>query len=436
MPVAVTPRPNLSDSGLVGIAPSVGQPMSAPAQAAQSSLPTRDVHALGQVFTPAAVVERMLALRRNRGRVLEPSCGDGAFSSRLDDCVALELDATHCPPGALNLDFFAYPAHEQFATVIGNPPYVAARHILPATRLLLHSRLLDGHANLYLHFIEKSVRHLTPGGELIFITPRDFLKATGAARLNAWLFEQGTITDFEELGDARIFSGALPNCAIWRFEKGDMTHRLRDGRRMLLANGQLIFARGDCTVPLNRVFSVKVGAVSGADEIFTHATLGNREFVCSQTERTGKTRRMIYLDRRPANEGERTLLAYLEPFKSRLLARRVTAFDESNWWQWGRRHYLSTAPRIYVNGRTRQRRPFYLHPCNDYDGAVLALFPHRADLSPARLSRLVDLLNDVDWHELGFVCDGRFIFSQRSLAHALLPETFAEFGEFAVGGLV
>jgi adenine-specific DNA-methyltransferase len=38
------------------------------------------------------------------------------------------------------------------------------------------------------------------------------------------------------------------------------------------------------------------------------------------------------------------------------------------------------------------------------------------------------LLNDVDWHELGFVCDGRFIFSQRSLAHALLPETFAEFG--------
>ena len=134
-------------------------------QAAQAGLPMRDVNALGQVFTPASVVERMLTLRRNHGRALEPSCGDGAFFSRIADCVALELDATHCPPGALNLDFFTYPAHEQFATVIGNPPYVAARHILPATRQLLKSRLLDGHANLYLHFIEKSVRHLAPGGE-------------------------------------------------------------------------------------------------------------------------------------------------------------------------------------------------------------------------------------------------------------------------------
>ncbi len=43
------------------------------------------------------------------------------------------------------------------------------------------------------------------------------------------------------------------------------------------------------------------------------------------------------------------------------------------------------------------------------------------------------MLNDVDWSELGFVCDGRFLFSQRSLEQALLPEAFAE---FAVLGLV
>jgi adenine-specific DNA-methyltransferase len=65
-----------------------------------------------------------------------------------------------------------------------------------------------------------------PLGELIFITPRDFLKATGAARLNTWLYDQGTITDFEDLGDAKVFAGATPNCAIWRFVRGDMSHRL------------------------------------------------------------------------------------------------------------------------------------------------------------------------------------------------------------------
>ncbi|MBL8491322.1 MAG: class I SAM-dependent methyltransferase [Rhodocyclaceae bacterium] len=384
----------------------------------------RDIEGLGQVFTPAPVVERLLALVRGRGRVLEPACGDGAFLSRLRerfrDVVAVELDATHCPPGALNEDFFAYPAAERFDTVIGNPPYVKARDIPPQTRLRLSSQLLDGHANLYLHFIEKSVRHLKAGGELVFITPRDFLKATGAARLNTWLFEQGTITDFEDLGDARVFDDVVPNCAIWRYEKGEMGHRLRDGRRMVLAGGQLMFTRGIYSVPLDTVFSVKVGAVSGADAVFSSRELGNTDFVCSRTATTGELRRMIHLD-------DTLPIAYLEQFKDRLLARRVARFDEFNWWKWGRRHHVSEAPRIYVNQKTRQPRPFFIHACRDYDGSVLALFPHRRDIPPAEMERLAGLLNDVDWSELGFVCDGRFLFSQRSLEKVLLPEEFAAY---------
>ncbi|QDX81842.1 SAM-dependent methyltransferase [Denitratisoma sp. DHT3] len=376
--------------------------------------PVLDIDRRGQVFTPPAIVLRMLGLIRNRGRVLEPSCGDGAFSSRLPGCVAIEQDARQAPSQALVADFFAYPAAERFDTIIGNPPYVKARDILAETRGRLDSPLLDGHANLYLHFIEKCVRHLNPGGELIFITPRDFLKATGAARLNAWLFEQGTITDFEELGDARVFAGATPNCAIWRFEKGDAAHRTRDGRRMVLAQGQLLFTRGSYGVPLSGVFSVKVGAVSGADRIFAHDTLGNADFVCSHTARTGRTRRMIYDQS----------LSYLEPFKETLLARRVRKFDESNWWQWGRRHPASAAPRIYVNHKTRNAAPFFTHPSPHFDGAVLGLFPHRAEADVAHLARL---LNQVDWAELGFVCDGRFLFTQRSLENAPLPPRFAAF---------
>jgi len=381
-----------------------------------------DIARHGQVFTPPAIVDAMLALRRNRGRVLEPAAGDGAFSSRIDGCVAIELDASHCPPGALNLDFFSYPEAEQFDTIVGNPPYVKARDIQPGTRRRLASRLLNGHSNLYLHFIEKCVRHLRPGGELIFITPRDFLKATGAGRLNTWLYDQGTITDFEDLGDARIFAGAAPNCAIWRFEKGNVSRRLHDGRRMALSGGQLMFTRGIYSLPLASVFAVKVGAVSGADDIFTNAELGNADFVCSKTAQTGELRRMIF----------DAPLPYLEQFKERLLARRVTRFDESNWWKWGRRHHVSDAPRVYVNGKTRKPRPFFVNDCNNYDGAVLALFPHRA-LKKPELARLAEMLNDVDWHELGFVCDGRFLFSQRSLENALLPEDFAA---YEVGGLV
>ncbi|MFY9329014.1 MAG: class I SAM-dependent methyltransferase [Georgfuchsia sp.] len=376
-----------------------------------------DIAFRGQVFTPPEVVERMLALRRNQGRVLEPACGDGAFSSCLPDCVAIEVDPAISPPYAQVLDFFAYPESELFDTIIGNPPYVKARDILPDTRKRLDSRLLNGHSNLSLHFIEKCVRHLKPGGELIFITPRDFLKATGAAQLNTWLFEQGTITDFEDLGDARIFAAATPNCAIWRFEKGNLSHRTNNGRRMTLCGGQLLFARGIYSIPLANVFSVRVGAVSGADDIFTNAVLGNADFVCSKTAATGELRRMIF----------DLPLPELEAHKERLLARRVTKFDENNWWKWGRLHHISDAPRIYVNHKTRNLQPFFLNDCRNYDGSVLALFPHKKTLDPTAMQQLTALLNDVDWAELGFICDGRYLFSQRSLEQSPLPECFAPF---------
>ncbi|PTD97548.1 SAM-dependent methyltransferase [Pseudothauera lacus] len=408
-----------------------------PEPAQQSGLGLMDVATFGQVFTPEAVVGAMLALRQRAGRVLEPSCGDGAFLGRLPGAVGIELDAGHCPAGALNIDFFAYPDSEKFDTIIGNPPYVRFQDILPETRRRLASAHFDGRSNLYLFFIEKCLRHLAPGGELIFITPRDFLKATSAVRLNRLLYQQGSITHAIELGDARVFDGALPNCLIWRFEKDcgerrmqvaelgsgdDVAALLADPpwqeRHFVEAGGHLMFARGDYPLHLGDVAMVKVGAVSGADEVYEDILQGNRDFVCSSTVATGRTRRMIWVD--PGDPPPHALL----PYKARLIARKVQKFDERNWWQWGRGYYQSERPRVYVNGRTRQPAPFFLHPCTHYDGAVLAIFPHCEDID---LAAFRDALNAVDWADLGFVCDGRFLFTQRSLAHAPLPEHFRRF---------
>lgn len=407
---------------------------------AQSALPFREIESLGQIFTPEPVVRAMLSLRRNRGRVLEPSCGDGAFLRHLDGergVVGIEFDPAHCPEAALNMDFFAYPVSQRFDTIIGNPPYVRFQDISPSTRALLAAEHFDGRSNLYLFFIEKCLRHLAPGGELIFITPRDFLKATSALKLNRLLWSQGSITDAIELGDARVFDGALPNCLIWRFEKGATLRRLRyaelgqgddlaallahppwQARSLLECEGHLIFAREDYPLRLSQVAFVKVGAVSGADEVYADAVHGNRDFVCSSTVRSGHTRRMIWCE-----PGE-VAPAALRPHKARLMARRIRSFDEHDWWQWGRGYYQSSLPRIYVNGKTRAAAPFFIHDCPHYDGSVLAVFPRRADIEPAAFR---DALNAVDWAALGFVCDGRFLFTQRSLENAPLPAAFAEF---------
>ena len=37
------------------------------------------------------------------------------------------------------------------------------------------------------------------------------------------------------------------------------------------------------------------------------------------------------------------------------------------------------------------------------------------------------MLNEVDWGDLGFICDGRFLFTQRSLEQTPLPSSFRSF---------
>lgn len=397
--------------------------------------PEKDVRTLGQVFTPRSVVNFMISLRQRQGRILEPSCGDGAFVRVLSDCTAIEIDSRLAPASALRADFFAISPELKFPSVIGNPPYVRFRDIPTATRRLLETTLLNGHANLYLHFIEKAVRHLTDDGELIFITPREFLKATAAAQLNAWLYQQGTITHAVELGDARIFDDASPNCLIWRFEKGNVTRQTRYAVISSMDNwearlksptwktvqftesaGQLLFGQIDTSLLLRDIASVKVGAASGANDIYADPVHGNRQFVYSQTRRTGKTRAMIWPE---GNHIPDALLAH----RDRLLRRDIRPFDESNWWQWGRGYPLSDHPRIYVNALTRERHPFFLHDSKHFDGSVLAVFPH----DPASdLNSLCEGLNAVDWTAAGFVCDGRVRFTQRSLENAPLPQAFRD----------
>lgn len=373
-----------------------------------------NVETLGQVFTPQSIVAQMLTLRKNEGRCLEPSCGNGAFFNEIPGCIGIEIDSTHCPYNAINMDFFDYPIEEKFDTIIGNPPYVRYKDISEETKAKLHSSLFDERSNLYLFFIEKCIRHLKDHGELIFITPRDFLKATSSIRLNQFIYENGTITDIIDLGDKSIFKGFNPNCVIFRFEKSNFCRATNITKRFTFCNGQLLFTDNQYPILFNDIFYVKVGAVSGADKYFENSDHGNADFVCSYTAQTGTTKKMIF------NQYNEALL----PYKETLIKRRIKHFDESNWWMWGRNHYMSNEKRIYVNSKTRNTRPFFLHPSNYYDGSILAIFPYNQQID---LQKACEALNNVNWYELGFVCDGRFLFSQKSLESCPLPITFREF---------
>jgi adenine-specific DNA-methyltransferase len=370
---------------------------------------------LGQVFTPDEIVIRMLELRQNYGSIMEPSCGNGAFWERIksQNAIGIEIDSHWCPLDCLNLDFFKYQTIFKFATIIGNPPYVAGKNIDPQIRIGL-KEYFHFKTNLYVHFIDKCLDHLNETGELIFITPRDFIKLTTAKPLNDRLFSEGSITHWYECGEKSLFKGkTAPNLVIWRFAKNAPKETLTNNgiRRFINTNGILSFAIDEHNVRLGDLFDIRVGGVTGADEIFVHPD-GNIEIVCSETLQTGKTRR-VYCD---------ICDDYIRSHKDRLINRGIKKFSEANWWRWGRGLYVSDRPRIYVNCKTRHPSPFFLHRCNNFDGAVLALFP-KTEMS---LERACTILNSLNWNELGFKYDGRFMFSHKSLSNALLPSKFSD----------
>jgi adenine-specific DNA-methyltransferase len=392
-----------------------------------------NVETLGQVFTQDHTVDFMLQLRQNKGSVLEPSCGSGAISNKIKNCVAIELDKTVKPKNALCMDFFDYSIENKFDTIIGNPPFVKHKDFSSSTKKLQkdgkYDELFDERSNLYLFFIYKCILHLKDGGELIFINPREFLNATSSIKLNNFIFQQGTITHFIDLGDAKLFGNFTPNCVIWRFQKGSRGRRvkyaqaslennsikldLKENRDFRNTNGQLVFSKTKCNVPFKDIFYVKVGAVSGADEIFANVK-GNKNFVFSKTGSTKKTKKFFYNIEAPK----------LLPFKEQLLNRKIKKFSEDNWFSWGRNLFETREKRIYVNCKTRQKNPFFYHKCRNFDGSVLGLFPINQN---AEIDNLIKDLNNVDWEELGFVCDGRFIFSQKALENCVLPTSFKKY---------
>lgn len=301
----------------------------------------------GQIWTPAPVVDRMLALRRNFGTSLEPCCGEGAISDKMQGCLALEVDASLNLPSYAHVDEFLDwpPGIACFATVIMNPPYVRRK----------------GQPNLFIAFIEQAVLHLEPGGELICICPREWLRLTSARSVVKLMKTLGSITDWIEVSSAEAgWVGADIDTAIWRFEMGAVgpwpyEPQPEDGVRL-----------GDA-------FSISVGAVPLA------------------ANRAEKGYPLIGSDRTVRRYGDR--IPWIRPLPQ---AAR------------------NSIPRIFVNSKTRRPDPFFMHapdPRIGHDGSLLALIP-KLDVD---ISAWCDRLNRVDWFARGFGSSGRLTFQPKAL---------------------
>lgn len=373
---------------------------------------------LGQFFTKKKIVEEMFSLTNKiKGNVLDPGCGEGIFSEYIFNLneklktnfnlVSIEYDENICPKYAKNIDFFDYKTEKKFDLIIGNPPYVKSTQINTITKKKLNKKILNERANLFLHFIFKSFNLLKNGGELIFIVPRNIFFLDSARNLNKLMHENGTFAFIKNYSDIKIFEEADIDTVIFKYIKGDLSH-VSNNKKQKCNNGIIQFI--DAKKKYKKIsdfFEVKVGAVSGMDSVFANEEYGNVNFVCSFTNKTGKTKKMIFNKKND----------FLERQKNILLKRKVKKFNENNWWKWGRHHKISNEKRIYLTQRTRLEKPFFLNESIHYDGSVLALFLINQKHS---IKTLLKMLNKQNWTELGFKSGGRFIFNPSSLQDSLI----------------
>lgn len=165
---------------------------------------------LGQYFTTDKSLKKLVSklVSNKTGRILEPSFGRGdlieAVSPTDRHIDGFEIDnnikiLTNISSFNKNSTIHLY--HADFSTkkitnkydiIIGNPPYV---------------KLPNG--NLYIMFIERCLELLNELGELIFIIPSDFMRATQSVFIINKMFDLGSFTHFYLPDREDLFAGGF-----------------------------------------------------------------------------------------------------------------------------------------------------------------------------------------------------------------------------------
>jgi adenine-specific DNA-methyltransferase len=402
-------------------------------------MPPSSQKALGQYFTVSEALQTFVFdhVKHKGAPLLEPSFGAGHLlrpflaHNPAYPMTCCELDATVKPvvrfdPAAQTVlygDFTEMTTiHQQrFRTIVGNPPYVKQR---------------GKGANLYIRFIELCFGALAEeDGELLFIVPSDFLKLTSAAPILEKMFQQGSFTDVWFPHDERLFEGANIDVVVFRYERGYMSNKVTvNGTSMQthMKNGIVTFrpaeGEGEEKRPgeggtLADAFHVYVGLVSGRDEIYRSAEHANIRLLADE----GREEPYIFPEVFPTGNQERD--AYLLAHKESLMARKIKAFTEKNWFEWGaprniahiRAHWGK--PCIYVRTLTRKTAVAFTGTVQYFGGALLCLVP-KQDMTPTQLEAVKNHMN-TEAFQRDYIYAGRFKMGHKQVSNVALPAAAA-----------
>ena len=172
-------------------------------------------------------------------RMLDPSCGDGAFLSAMQrrfpfaHVSGIEVDASAARAArarvgraadVIHQDFFETQFGERFDAMLGNPPYVRQERLSPAAKQAASAALVKawpnarpnfwGRGDLSTAFIWRGISMLRPGGRMGFVVSSALLDAGYAHRMWSALAPFARVRLLLEAPEERWFSDAAVNAMI------------------------------------------------------------------------------------------------------------------------------------------------------------------------------------------------------------------------------
>lgn len=391
----------------------------------------------GQFFTKnnevLEILTSLISPDKKNKKILEPSCGEGFILKKLEELeyenvLGIEIDNTlqkinNSIP--INYQsFFSY--NNKVDVIIGNPPFVQYKNIENNTKKEIeifseYSKL----GNLYYLFIHYSIDLLNENGELIFIVPKEWIFTTSARPLRKYIYKNGIISHFIDLGEQRVFDDAnLPSLCIFKFVKQNqdtnyykinysshilgesLSYQIKqlyidDDFNILIGNKVEIDKIKNCPKKVKDVFNVKVGLVTGADNIFN--ITNNLNFLKIKDNNiiniltTKGIQKYIYIPNNyQKNEINPKILLYLDKNKDYLKNKKdlykYTAYRNIKTME----EYIDYN-KIFVYQKTRKINPFFIDNSIYFNGALLGLFPIDKEID---LNKYLDYFNSEDFLEI------------------------------------
>ena len=212
--------------------------------------------ARGAFFTPPELTRFLCAwaITSPTDRVLEPSCGDGAFLEaaalrlrHLDSRVPLQahelhegsaadarrlLDVLGHPGRVVVGDFLATTAAPEFDAVVGNPPYIRYQGFTGEARAtglaaaLAQGVRLSRLASSWAPFAVHTAGFLTPVGRLGLVLPAELLSANYAQEVRDFLLRRFAQVSVVLIG-RQVFPGVQTEALLLLAEGSGGTDRVR-----------------------------------------------------------------------------------------------------------------------------------------------------------------------------------------------------------------